>query len=93
MSTLVYTVPPLPSHAVRARRFFFDGEITFSIVLVGTRAECKAFIADSDDSIYCTEHNEATRWRLKVVTTNSLRLYARIEAERWNSANNGRYID
>ncbi len=71
----------LPSHAVRARRFYFGPKEKTSIAFVGTLAECKEFIRLDNEEIYRTSHNESGRWTLRIVTTNSLRPYARREAE------------
>ena len=71
----------LPSHAVRARRFYYGPSEKTLIAFVGTLAECKEFIRLDNDEIYRTSHNESGRWTLRIVTTNSLRPYARQEAE------------
>ena len=55
------------------------GAILFAFV--GTLAECKEFIRLDNEEIYRTSHNEAGRWSLRIVTTNSLRPYARQEAK------------
>ena len=75
------TIDSLPSHAVRARRFYYGAKITCSIVFVGTLEECKSFIANSKGTDYYTQHNEVGRWSLKTVTTGSLRPNAMAEAE------------
>jgi hypothetical protein len=71
----------LPSHAVRSRRFFYGPKEEVSIAFVGTLDECKKFIADDDDSVYHTAHNESGRWSLRVVTTASLSPSALRQAE------------
>ena len=71
----------IPSHAVRARRFYYGPMEKLSIAFVGTLAECKEFIRTDNAKIYRTSHNEAGRWTLRIVTTNSLRPYARQEAQ------------
>ena len=71
----------LPSHCVRARRFFYGPAETTSIVLVGTLTECREFIRKDNAEIYHTGHNESGRWTLRIVTTNSLRPYARQQAD------------
>ena len=71
----------LPSHCVRARRYFYGPAETTSIVFVGSLAECREFISADDAEIYYTSHNESGRWTLRIVTTNSLRPYARQQAD------------
>lgn len=75
------TALPLPSHCVRARRYFFGPRETCSIVYTGTRAECAEFISRDDAEVYRTSHNEAGRWSLRIVTTASLRPSALQQAE------------
>ena len=72
----------LPSHAVRSRQFYF-GKMPDSvgIAYVGTLAECQEFIRADGENIYRTAHNEAARWRLRIVTTASLSPYAIMQAE------------
>ena len=70
----------LPSHCVRARRYFFGPSEITSVVFVGTLAECRDFIRADDAKVYRTAHNESGRWSLRIVTTNSLRPYARQQA-------------
>jgi hypothetical protein len=72
----------LPTHAVRARRFFYGPKEETSIAFTGTLAECKEFIRLDDAEIYRTSHNESGRWRLRVVTTASLSPSALVDAER-----------
>lgn len=62
----------LPSHAVRARQFFFGPKEKVTIVFVGTHTECKEFIRADDALIYRPSNNESGRWTLRIVTTNSL---------------------
>jgi hypothetical protein len=62
----------LPSHAVRALRFFYGPQKLTSIVFAGSYEECAEFIQKSDSQIYYLAHNESDRWTLKVVTMNSL---------------------
>ena len=72
----------LPSHCIRARRFFYGPQPDkISIAFLGTLAECREFIRRDVDEIYRTDHNESGRWRLRIVTTNSLRPYALRDAE------------
>ncbi len=71
----------LPSHAVRARRFFYGPSEKVSIAFVGSLAECKEFIRAQSARTYCTSPNESGRWSLRIVRTNSLRPYALLEAE------------
>ena len=70
----------LHSHAVRSRKFFYGPKETVGIAFVGTLAECKAWVKASDSAIYYTSHNEAGRWSLKIVKTDSLSRHARTEA-------------
>ena len=76
------TTNQLPSHAVRARRFFYGPKEETSIAFCGTLAECKEFIRLDDAETYRTSHNESGRWRLRIVTTASLSPYALLDAER-----------
>ena len=71
----------LPSHCVRARRFFYGPAEKTSIAFVGTLDECREFIRADDAEIYRTSHNESGRWTLRIATTNSLRPYARQQAD------------
>ena len=71
----------IPSHCVRARRYFYGPSETTSIVFVGSLAECREFIRADDAEIYHTSHNESGRWTLRIATTNSLRHYARQQAD------------
>ena len=71
----------LPSHCVRARRYFYGQAEETSIVFVGTLTECREFIRKDNAEIYRTSHNESGRWTLRIATTNSLRPYARQQAE------------
>ena len=71
----------LPSHCVRARRYFYGQAEATSIVFVGTLTECRDFIRKDNAEIYHTSHNESGRWSLRIVTTNSLRPYARQQAD------------
>jgi hypothetical protein len=70
----------LHSHAVRSRKFFYGTQQTVGIAFVGTLAECKAWVAASNSAIYYTSQNEAGRWSLKIVKTDSLSRHARTEA-------------
>jgi hypothetical protein len=70
----------LHSHAVRSRQFFYGQQQKVGIAFVGTLAECKAWVAASNSAIYYTSHNEAGRWSLKIVKTDSLSRHARTEA-------------
>jgi len=71
----------LHSHAVRSRKFFYNSQPDqIGIAFVGTLAECKAWVKASNSAIYYTSYNEAGRWALKIVTTNSLSPHARTEA-------------
>lgn len=71
----------LPSHCVRARSFFYGPSETTSIVFVGTLNECREFIRKDNAEIYRTSQNESGRRSLRIVTTNSLRPYARQQAD------------
>ena len=70
----------LPSHAVRATRYFYGPSQTKSIVFIGTLPECREFVRNSDRDRYYTAHNESSRWDLRIVTTNSLSSSARLAA-------------
>jgi hypothetical protein len=70
----------LHSHAVRSRKFFYGPQEKVGIAFVGTLAECKAWVAASNSAIYYTSQNEAGRWSLKIVKTDSLSRHARTEA-------------
>lgn len=70
----------LPSHAVRATRYFYGPSQTKSIVFVGTLPECREFVRDDNRGIYHTAHNESGRWDLRIVTTNSLSPSAKLTA-------------
>jgi hypothetical protein len=63
----------LPSHAVKALRFFYGPQKLTSIVFAGTHEECAEFVQKSDSQIYYLAHNESDRWTLKIVTINSLK--------------------
>lgn len=69
----------IPTHAVRARRFFYGPKETTSIVFVGTLAECREYIARP--GTYYLAHNESGAPTYKIVTTNSLSPFARQQAE------------
>jgi len=71
----------LPSHAVRARRFYYGQKEETSIAFVGALAECKEFIRLDNEEVYRTSHNESGRWVLRIVATNSLSPYARLQAD------------
>jgi len=71
----------LPSHAVRARSYYYGPKEETSIAFVGSLAECREFIRLDNEEIYRTSHNESGRWTLRIVTMNSLRPYARDQAE------------
>lgn len=71
----------LPSHVVRARRFWYGQKETFSIAFVGTLKECREFIKQDDCEVYRLEHNESGRPILRIVTTASLRPCALRDAE------------
>lgn len=75
------TTKPLPSHAVRARRFFYGPTSTTSIAFVGSLQECKEFIRLDNSEVYHTSHNEAGRWTLRIVPTHSLSPFATQQAE------------
>jgi hypothetical protein len=72
----------LPTHSVRARRFYYGPKEETSIVFLGTLTECKAWIKADDAKTYRTAPNESGRWALKIVRTNQLRPYALLNAER-----------
>lgn len=72
--------PTLPSHVVRARRYYYGPKETSSIAHVGSLQECKDFIRRDGDSPYYTEQNESGRWSLRIVTSHSLGQAASMEA-------------
>jgi archaellum biogenesis ATPase FlaH len=69
----------LPTHAVKYTMFFnpfhFYGKVKkqHDIAFTGTRKACEEFIKKSNDNIYYLYHNEHTRWKLRIVTINSLK--------------------
>jgi len=71
----------LPSHAVRARRFFYGPRQETCIAFVGSRDECIEFVERDKKAIYYLGHNESGRWDLRIVTTKSLSPSARAKAE------------
>jgi hypothetical protein len=72
----------LPTHCVRARRFFYGPKEECTIAFVGTLDGCRAFIDADNREVYRTSNGESGRWRLKIVRTNSLRPYALLDAKR-----------
>ena len=80
-----YNEIALPSHAVRATRFFYGPSIKKSIAFVGDLAECREFIKMDGEAIYHLGHNESSRSDLKIVTRNSL------SASAWQDAQHVKY--
>jgi len=72
----------IPTHAVRARRYYYGAEDRISIDMTGSLRECREHVFGKEASTYYASHNEASRVSLKVVTFASLRPNARDEALR-----------
>lgn len=72
---------PLPSHAVRERRFFYDSVADdVRIAFVGTLAQCRKYIRTAEAGTYHLGHNESGRPALHVVRTASLSPWAMAQA-------------
>lgn len=71
---------PLPSHAVRERRFFYDTGSRCAIIYTGTLAECREFIRTQQAADYYLFHNQSGRPALRTVRTAGLSPWAIVQA-------------
>jgi hypothetical protein len=72
---------PIPSHAVRARRYFYGPTETVDIVFLGNLADCKSYVSSQDNRPYYLAHNESGRSALKIVKTRNLSRSAMMQAQ------------
>jgi len=60
------------THTVRAKRYYYGCKPRYSVAFVGTSQQCTDYINRWNSRIYHLDHNEYSRWELKIMLTKNL---------------------